>query len=136
MPTPLISSPSNYKEWIGTLTRVAMERRVEDGRIPGKVPVGYRSLGNGHVEPDPVIAPLVREAFLLAAEGMPLRKISAALSDKGLVNSHKRPLGPSTLQKVLANPFYVGKVRIGSVEHAGCHEALISNDLYEAVMRR
>jgi len=104
-----------------------MDRRVvENGRIPGKVPLGYRSLGSGKVEPDPLTAPLVIEAFRMSAEGISLRKISAVLATKGLLNSNGVPMGPSALAKVLANPFYIGKIRLGAHLFDGQHVPLVS----------
>jgi hypothetical protein len=80
------------------------------GLPTGCAPVGFRNRrdaeGRPYVEPDPVLAPLVAEAFRLRARGMPIRKILAELTPKGLVSRNGKPMGPSGLLAVLRNPTY------------------------------
>ena len=50
----------------------------------------------------------IRQAFLMASEGLPVRKIVAELSERGLVAPNGRPFTVSTLWRHLRDPGYAG----------------------------
>lgn len=87
---------------------MGLERNRANGLPTGCAPVGYRNRrdadGRPYIEPDLVLAPLVAEAFRLRAEGMPIRKVLAELTPKGLTSRNGKPMGPSALLAVLRNP--------------------------------
>lgn len=78
------------------------------GLPTGCAPVGFHNRRNSDgkpcVEPGPVLAPLVAEAFRLRDRGMPIRNILAELTPRGLVSRNGKPMGPSALRVVLRNP--------------------------------
>jgi site-specific DNA recombinase len=119
------------------IAKQAMTTRVEAGECPGIAPLGYRNVVVGDrrtVEVDPVMAPLVVEAFRLAAQRKSsLRKILAELGPRGLIGRSGKPLGVSSLQVVLTNPFYAGLICHQGSVYRGTHKALVSRSLFDRV---
>jgi site-specific DNA recombinase len=122
------------------IAKQAMTARVESGECPGRAPIGYRNVVVGTrrtVEVDPSTAPLIVEAFRMAAQRKSsLRKILAALQPRGLVGRSDRPMEVSTLQAILINPFYAGFIRHQGQRYRGTHQPLISRTLFDRVHRR
>ncbi len=101
-------------EWFrdnGRRVREAMAAKADAGEHNGPLPLGYKFEQAGLKRKavlDPEKAPLVRQAFLMAAAGYPVRKVIAEVTAAGLVSRHGKPLGPSSMLKVMRNPFYAG----------------------------
>jgi site-specific DNA recombinase len=131
----MIATLPSVNTWIGSLTRQAMLRRVENGGVAGKAPLGYINIPGtgGRVEVVEGIASLVRRAFAMAADGSSIRTIARTLARCGVVNRNGKPLGPPTLWSMLTNPFYIGKVRMGEKLVNGQHTPLITEELFEQV---
>lgn len=128
-----------YFIFTGALSSLAMEDKARRGEFPGCPPVGYRIPSDGWPripEPDPALAPLVREAFRLAADGMSLRRILKELLPRGLVSRTGKPMGVSALWAVLTNPFYTGKMRYKGDVLPGRHEPIVNDALFERVQDR
>ena len=133
-----------YYAAMGRLASAAMFEKVRHGDLPGCPPVGYRNARYVHEPPiitDPVLAPLVREAFELAATGRySLRKLLKAMTAKGLVSRNGKPMGVSAIRNMLGNPFYTGRIRYYGELVPGRHEALVGDNLFvearEALRRR
>lgn len=111
--------------------------RLKQGFYPLPAPTGYLNRGGGQKkELDPVMAPLVRQAFeLYATNNMSLGDLHAELMRRGLESRRGRAMSPSALAKLLHNPFYMGIVRIARTKEsfAGCHEPLITKALFDRV---
>ncbi len=122
--------------WTEKAKAAIKEQRLA-GRHLGKAPLGYRNVvidGKPAIEIDPETAPLVREAFRLAAQKrMSLRKILAELDRQGLQTKTGKSLGVSSLHKVLGNPFYCGMVRCGEEMTTGKYHSFITKALLERV---
>ncbi len=83
---------------------------------------------------DEKLAPLVKEAFDLAAGGtLSLRKILEVLTGKGLVSRNSKAMGASALHALLTNPFYTGKLRYNGELLEGRHQPLVSSEVFERV---
>ncbi|MBI2324565.1 MAG: recombinase family protein, partial [Chloroflexi bacterium] len=83
---------------------------------------------------DPVMAPLVRDAFELYATGeWPLHRLQQEMSRRGLRTRNGLSLSRANIARLLKNKAYVGVVRWGEVEHPGIHEPLVSSALFEKV---
>jgi site-specific DNA recombinase len=121
------------------IAKQAMTARVEAGECPGIAPLGYRNVVVGNrrtVEVDPTTAPLIVEAFHLAAQRKgSLRNILAQLGPSGLVGRKGKPLGVSSLHAVLTNPFYAGLIRHRRELYRGAHSPLVSKSLFDRVRR-
>ena len=126
----------DYHAHMGELSRRGMERKAASGILPCCAPVGYRNVGKKIVI-DPVLAPLVQEAFERAATSrLPLRSLLAELTAKGLVSRNGKPLKVSSFWYLLKNPFYTGMVKWKGKLIQGSHEPLIGRDLSIAVEQR
>ena len=109
-----------------------MELKARAGIVPGCAPVGYKNVAGGVVL-DAQTAPLIVEAFHLAAGKMSLEKILTELTPKGLCSRNYKPMGRSALRLILNNPFYIGKLRFKGELLEGKHEPLIKENLYATV---
>src|SRR5258708_7918604 len=98
-------------------------------------PLGYlnvRRKGEARAELDPLVAPLIQQAFYLAAEGKhSLRTIIRILTEHGLRSRRGKPLTVLVLLKILTNPFYVGKLPFKGELYLGIHRSLIDNRIFE-----
>jgi site-specific DNA recombinase len=124
---------------LGRLASRALTERARQGRVTGCAPAGYRNIkvnGESKDEVDPVLDPLVREAFYLAGrQGMSLRKVLAELTPKGLVSRNRTPMHASALRHILHNPFYVGMLRHGDQLYKGEYKPLVSPSSFDRVQR-
>src|SRR5882672_5559809 len=69
-------------------TRKGFYGRLKQGLYPIRAPIGYRDMGKGNAkQPDPIKAPLVRDAFTLYASGeFNFEELMAELHKRGLRN--------------------------------------------------
>ncbi|MBS1702600.1 MAG: recombinase family protein [Armatimonadetes bacterium] len=85
-----------------------MVEAVLDGRWVWKAPTGYRNTrihGKGTIEPDPVTAPLIREAYRLLAYGHQTPStVQAWLERSGM------SVQLASLYKIIRNPLYIGRI--------------------------
>ena len=123
-----------------------MTRKAQSGGTSGTAPLGYLNrevIINGRRVRSVVIdeerAPLIRWAFEQYATGeWSLVDLTELLDQAGLrsrpsKNHDGLPLGPSRLNELLKNRYYIGYVRFRGVEYKGVHEHLIDDDLFEQV---
>lgn len=117
------------------LTRSGMAQKAERGEFPGRAPLGYRNVRTrrgAHIVIDPETAPIVREAFRLAAGGRAVRHVHERLANSGLVARQERPFSPLRLRHMLMNPFYVGMFRFRNRLFQGAHQPLVSSRVFNA----
>lgn len=103
----------------------------------GPVPLGYRKvhqIGTVRVEVDEAVAPLVREAFRLAAlKRHSLRDVLREVTELGLVSQRGTPLNPSGLWRILTNPFYIGMLVYDGEEIQGAQTPLVTHKDFASV---
>lgn len=135
LPSSMEDFRIQYHIELGTLTREAKMEKARRGELPGPAPLGYLNRRTGKyvttVEIDPHVAPLVREAFHLAAAGHSLRRILCHLTDKGLRSKNGKMLQVSGLWYLLNNPFYAGEVLYCGTCFAGTHQALVDSETFD-----
>jgi len=111
--------------------------RLKQGLYPFKAPIGYLDNGGGKPKtPDPARAHHIRDAFELYGSGQySQRALLVELNKRGLRSGDGRPLSTSSLEVILANPFYCGiiKIKRTGMTYQGCHEALIPVSLFDRV---
>lgn len=130
-----------YKQYfkkVGSLSKLALERKAQSGDFPGCAPVGYKNSYDNSWKKviiiDPEKAPLVQIAFRLVGESnLPLREVLRTVTKLGLRSRNDKPLGPSALWGILTNPFYTGYIRFHNQVLLGNHEALVDQGLFENV---
>lgn len=114
--------------------------RLKQGVLPLPAPVGYCDEGRGNPKSiDPVMGPLVRQAFeLYATGGFTLATLVAELERRGLRNRVGKPLNLNMVSRLLNNPFYIGVIHIRRTNERfeGKHKALIQKSLFDRVQAR
>jgi site-specific DNA recombinase len=111
--------------------------RLKQGLYPLAAPIGYLDRGSGQPkEPDPVMGPLVLQAFRLYATGdYSLPRLIDEMYARGLRNHRGAKLTLCGISTILNNPFYVGLIRIRKTSElfAGVHTPVVSKSLFETV---
>lgn len=116
-----------------------MAQKASLGGTVGRAPLGYKNvhltdeLGriNRTVHVDPDRAHLITWAFYRYAEGdCSLNLLLKELTARGLTTRPtpkwpSKPLGVSTLHKLLHNPYYKGQIIYGGAVYPGIHEPLV-----------
>lgn len=125
-----------------------MTEKATRGGLQHVPAFGYRAESNVLV-PVPEEAELVREAFRRFAGGAGYLQLAKWLNDQGARTHRGNPFENRTLEYMLQNPVYIGKLRWtptgktrrdyhnpDTITVDGQHEPLIPFDLWEAVQRR
>ncbi len=117
--------------------RKGLYGRLKQGLYPLPAPRGYLDRGKGQPKAiDPVVGPLVRQAFELYATGThTFHSLRIEMFRRGLRGKTGKPLSLEALSIMLHSPFYVGIIRITKTNRVfeGIHEPLITKELYDAV---
>ena len=135
-----------YSQNLATEVNKGLIQKAETGGTVFKAPIGYRhvrTMENGRekrtVEIDPERAPLVKWVFEAYATGeWTFAQLLDELADRGLVSrggpkTPPKPVSLNGLHKILNNPYYTGVLAYRGVVHAGNHEPLVSQELFDRV---
>ena len=127
----------NYCDNLSEEARKGMREKARQGFYPSMAPLGYRNVNaNGRkiVEPDPDTAPIVRRLFETYAAGdLSLRAAVPWVAAHGLTSRRGGTIRPCTLQWILRNPFYYGRIQWNGEEFDGSHAPLISKQTFDLV---
>lgn len=124
-----------YSRAISDNVKRRNEQLHRDGIWTGRAPFGYINTekdGKKWIEPHPVLADAVRDAFTMYSSGSTtLSSIKIHWEEK-----YKQKVALSLVAKVLHNDFYCGVMRTsnGVFDHA--YEHLISRELFDAAERK
>lgn len=117
--------------------RKGIDGRLKQGLTPWAAPIGYLDQGRGKPKiPDPIRAPLVRQAFELYATGQySFNGLRSELQRRGLKTRTGRPITKGCFENMLANPFYHGVIALKQTgrRFPGIHEPLITTALFNRV---
>ena len=126
------------KKYIDNLSEEAskgMLEKAEQGTWPSVAPLGYINVSVGQrqgIALDPERAGLMRRMFEKYAEGnCSLDEIREWARSEGLTARRGRPPSKSTIERVLKNPFYIGRFTWKGKTYEGDHEHLISVELFQ-----
>lgn len=136
-----------YSRNLATEVVKGLSQKAAQGGTVSKAPIGYRNIGVRDefgrevrtVELDEERAPLVRWAFQVFASGdWSTSQLHHELVARGLTTAPSprrpsRPIGKSSVHRMLTNPYYKGCVRYQGVTYAGVHEALVPNEVWDQV---
>lgn len=124
-------------------SRIGMEKRVKSGRHNGVRLLGYQSVPDGDdlrggtkLVIVPEEAETVRQIFSLYAAGLGYKAIVNRLNTEGKTSKNGKPFSISAMQLILSNPFYIGKVRFVDLLEDGIHEAIVSQEVWDAVQAK
>lgn len=141
----LLSFAQFEREIISERTRDKMGAAKKKGKwIGGRPSLGYDiDYAKHKLVVNPKEAEIVREAFDLYLEKRSLLSVAIALNDKGYTTKrHTTPEGKSfggikfenaSVQIILNNILYIGKVKYQGKLYDGEHEAVISDEIFQKV---
>jgi site-specific DNA recombinase len=118
----------------------AKERAIASG-IPVKTrpPVGYRQRNDRHLEPDPDVAPLVREVFERRAAGAGPAELGGFLTEQGVKTSQgSKTWSKEAVYNLLRNRTYLGELSYGRDRrflNGSAHEPIVDAALWQAAQR-
>jgi site-specific DNA recombinase len=119
-----------------------LAQKARQGELLGTVPLGYLRDDSGAVVPDPVAAPLIREAFTRYATGdYSLVDMANWAGQVGLRSIRGNPLDKISMGKLLRNVAYAGQVtyharRGGGIVAKGKHPPIVDAALFAEVQER
>lgn len=88
-----------------------MEEMASQGKRPGgTVCYGYKTIGNGNLVPDEVQSRVVQKIFDMYEKNQGIRPIQLYLESEK-VPPPKKHWSTTTINYILRNPFYIGKLR-------------------------
>lgn len=110
-----------YSHSISDNVKRKIEQKLKEKEWPGKAPIGYLNqdvkidgkLVGKDVVPDPLRRDGIARIFELRLQGLSYRVIARLMRDEGYTSNSKKPIpiGQSTVEMVLKNPFYYGVMR-------------------------
>ena len=137
-----------YSINLGEEVKRGMNEKVSRGEAVTIPSFGY-DIKEGAYIPDPVTAPALQKIFEDYANGKGMRTIAMELNDSGFRTRRGNRFQNRTVQYILNNPVYIGKIRwtpTGKVDRDfhnpdtliidGTHEPLIDIDLWNAVQEK
>ena len=128
----------NYIDNLSEETKKGMLEKAEQGIYPSFAPLGYINVqcdDKRFVQPDPALAPVIRQLFEWYATGnYSLLDMARKANSEGL-NYRKtgNTVGKSTVHKILTNPIYHGEFDWAGKHYRGIHEPLITQELFDRV---
>ncbi|MCR4759927.1 MAG: recombinase family protein [Oscillospiraceae bacterium] len=90
--------------------RRGMSEKFSRGGVVSQPPFGYR-MQDGIFFPDETAAPIVQMIFEDYLSGVPVRQIARKLNEMGITSRHGNPFENRTIEYILTNPVYIGKLR-------------------------
>lgn len=128
---------SDYIRNLREETIKGIHGRIKQGLYPFPAPPGYRNAGSGKPkEIDPVLGPLIKQAYELYASGKySLFALTEEMFRRGLRTRGGGKVSKNALHDCLRNPFYVGLIKVRTLPtlFAGQHSPLVSKRLFDIV---
>ena len=132
-----------YSDKLACDTRRGLQDKARLGNFPAKAPRGYiNDKGTKTIVLDPHLAPLMKRAFELYAEGnSTIDDMGAFFAENGLVTKKLKDkrykggqrLATDLIRSLLRNPFYYGHFRYAGELYEGKHPPIISKQLFDKV---
>jgi site-specific DNA recombinase len=125
----------NYVDNLSEEVKKGMTEKAEQGHWPSWAPIGYVNDPETHlIRPDPIEAPLVRQLFENAAQGMTLVRLSETAYQRGLRSRRiKGRITKEGIKRILKNPIYWGPFVWNERVYQGKHQPLVSKQLFDQV---
>lgn len=122
---------------ISANVRRALRERAERKLHHGRAPFGYVRPGpKSPLVIDPEPAAIVRELFERRAAGEGPASIAADLDRRGIVTAEGHPWPVTSIMRTLGHVAHRGAVRSRDRIVEGCHDPIVSPDLWHAAQRR
>ena|SRR5579864_3762149 len=126
-----------FSDSLSERIRFRMKAGLDAGRFLHYAPIGYQNV-NKDLCVDHERAPLIRHAFELIASGnyATTDSVLSLVTAMGLRTRRGNPLTKQSWGRLLCNPIYAGWIRDGNTQVRGKHEALVSEETFQAVQDR
>ncbi|MBM4073840.1 MAG: recombinase family protein, partial [Planctomycetes bacterium] len=127
----------NYIDNLSEETRKGMSEKAAQGIWPSFAPLGYRNVlgsdGKRTIEPDPDVAPIIRQLFDWYVSGRhSIKEVARMARDNGLTfRKSGDPVQQGTVHKILHNRIYCGDFDWKGKTYRGRHEPLVSRELWQ-----
>ena len=118
------------------VTRGLTENALKHRYNGGGVPVGYIIDADKHYQIDPLIAPLVLEAFTRYSEGATIKQLVDWLNAQGIQSCRKRPMRIDCVNRLLRNRRYIGEYSYRDIVEPDAIPAIVPKDLFGRVQER
>ena len=123
------------KELSQKVTRGMRETALKANSCGGQVSLGYK-VENKKLVPDPVTAPLVREAFELYADGWSVADICRKFNNAGYRTKRGTPFNKNSFRVMFHNKKYIGVYKYDDIEIEGGIPPLVSRETFDRVQAR
>lgn len=101
--------------------------------VSGKVPTGYLRDENRVLQPDPKVAPVIRELFRRRAAGVPFVHLGRFLEEKEIVTPWGNECWTiASVGTIVRNRVYLGEARSGKIVNPNAHEPIVTLDEWQA----
>jgi site-specific DNA recombinase len=117
------------------LSKGKRKKASEGGYTGGWIPYGYRRTNDGTIAVVPEEAAVVERIFGWAAGGRSLPSIAKALREEKVPTRNGGAWRPSTIQGMLRNRFYTGRVEYEGAVMRAPHDAIVSDVLFNGCQR-
>ena len=133
-----VAMASHTSRGIGEQASKGMLAKAEAGIYPSRAHAGYQNVkgtgGKRTISVDPETGPLVARLFDEYGTGNhSLNTLREAAFTWGLTDGRGRRLSKSSLQKILKDPFYIGKFKWRGKTYDGRHEHLTTAATFQRV---
>ncbi len=124
-----------------------MSEKFSRGGVVSQPPFGYR-MQDGIFFPDETAAPIVQMIFEDYLSGVPVRQIARKLNEMGITSRHGNPFENRTVEYILTNPVYLGKLRRSLTGNRsdryheqdqcvdGQHQPIITQEVFDAAQAK
>lgn len=123
------------KELSQKITRGMYETATKCNSIGGHIPLGYR-IENKKLVIDEASAVIVREAFDLYANGVPVVKICEQFNNKGYRTAKGAAFNKNSFKSMFKNERYIGIYKYKDMRVEGGIPAIIDRQTFEAVQKQ
>jgi len=127
---------SGYSENLRAEINKGIQGRLNQGRVPWHLPIGYTRVMDGSCRaiPDVKTAPLVKQLFKEYASGIhSMRTLTQRAKEIGLRNRGGNLLGKSCIEGMLHQTFYYGMISHKRGTYKGEHEPIITKSTFDKV---
>jgi len=121
-------------ELIGERVKIGMTRKAKHGtgNMGSGHPFGY-VYERGSLIIVEYEAEVVRDIYSMHSEGMSLRSIADELNNSFVSPKKSGKWTHQSVSKILQNPIYAGYIKWDGIVRKGEHEAIINQDIFEAI---
>ena len=126
-----------YVDNLSENVKRGLREKLRRNIFPGLAPLGYiNELREHTIEPDKRTFNKVKNALEAFATGKyTLPSLQTKIAADDLTGLHGRPLQISTIQRILANPFYYGMFMYRGELYQGTHKPMISKKLFDRIQQ-